>query len=222
MMFIVQFKRLRRGVPEVIREFHVPSVDGAAALAAAQGIIGTRHWPVRTDALRVMDDGGRTLLDWTVPAGIQQPSTYTRLSVKPAADRIVDQHELRKDLRARVRSIKASRTRGRIGPDQAVSADCKKVNETWPRTSQLAEDIGENGPGRVDAISGTRLTTATRREREATARAASSSRTAVRGDLEPKEPVMVISRRLVQVQHIALLSVSLILLVLLIAMPLWG
>jgi hypothetical protein len=33
---------------------------------------------------------------------------------------------------------------------------------------------------------------------------------------------MVISRRLVQVQHVALLSVSLILLVLLIAMPLWG
>jgi hypothetical protein len=132
--FIVQFKRLRRGVPEVIRELHVPSVDGAAALAAGQGIIGTRHWPVRTDALRVMDDSGRTLLDWTVPAGIQQPST-ARLSVKPAADRIVDQHELRKDLRARVRSIKASRTRGRTGPDQAVSADCMKANETWPRTS---------------------------------------------------------------------------------------
>jgi hypothetical protein len=108
---------------------------GTPSLAAAQGIIGTRHWPVRTDALRVMDDGGRTLLDWTVPAGIQQPSTYARLSVKLAADRIVDQHELRKDLRARVRSIKASRTRGRTGPDQAVSPDCKKVNETWPRTS---------------------------------------------------------------------------------------
>jgi hypothetical protein len=80
MIFIVQFKRLRRGVPEVIWELHVPSVDGAAALAAAQGIAGTRHWPVRTDALRVMDDGGRTLLDWTVPAGIPQPSTYARFS----------------------------------------------------------------------------------------------------------------------------------------------
>ena len=104
-MFIVQFKRLRRGVPEVIRELHVPSVDGAAALTAAQGFVGTRHWPVRTDALRVMDDGGRTLLDWTVPAGILQPSTYARLSAKPAVDRIVHQHELREDLGARVRGI---------------------------------------------------------------------------------------------------------------------
>ena len=91
MTFIVQFRRLRRGVPEVIRELHVPSVDGAAALAAAQGIVGTRRWPVRTDALRVMDDGGRTLLDWTVPTGIPQPSTYARLSAKPAA---VEPHPL--------------------------------------------------------------------------------------------------------------------------------
>ena len=85
MTFIVQFRRLRRGVPEVIRELHIPSVDGAAALAAAQGIVGTRHWPVRTDALRVMDDGGRTLLDWTVPAGIPQSPTRARLAAKPAA-----------------------------------------------------------------------------------------------------------------------------------------
>jgi hypothetical protein len=85
MTFIVQFRRLRRGVPEVIRELHVPSVDGAAALAAAQGLVRTRHWPARTDALRVMDDGGRTLLDWAVPAGIPHPSTYVRHSAKPAS-----------------------------------------------------------------------------------------------------------------------------------------
>ena len=91
-MFIVQFKRLRRGVPEVIRELHVPSVDGAAALAAAQGIVGTRHWPVRTGALRVMDDGGHTLLDWTVPTGIPQPSTHARLAAKPS---VVEPHSLR-------------------------------------------------------------------------------------------------------------------------------
>ena len=84
MTFIVQFRRRRRGVPEVIREIHVPSVDGAAALAAVQGFVGTRHWPVRTDALRVMDDGGRTLLDWTVPAGNPQLTRYTGLAAKPA------------------------------------------------------------------------------------------------------------------------------------------
>jgi hypothetical protein len=105
MTFIVQFRRLRRGVPEVIRELHIPSVDGAAALAAAQGIVGTRRWPARTDALRVMDDGGRTLLDWTVPAGIPQPSTYAGLSARPAVDRIVHQHELREDLGARAPGI---------------------------------------------------------------------------------------------------------------------
>ena len=83
-MFLVQFKRLRRGVPEVIRTLHFPAVDGAAALACAQSLAGTRHWPVRTDALRVMDDGGRTLLDWTVPAAIAQPSTDSPRAV-PAA-----------------------------------------------------------------------------------------------------------------------------------------
>ena len=66
--YMVQFRRLRRGVSEVIRTLFFETVDGAAALASAQSLAGTRHWPVRTDALRVMDDGGRTLLDWTVPA----------------------------------------------------------------------------------------------------------------------------------------------------------
>jgi hypothetical protein len=117
----VQFKRLRRGVPEVIRELYVPSVDGDAALAAAQRLIGTRHWPVRTDALRVMDDGGRTLLDWIVPAASQQPSTYSRRPAEPVTasyepqyairspdqsyDRIVHQHELREDLGSRMGAI---------------------------------------------------------------------------------------------------------------------
>jgi hypothetical protein len=66
---MVQFRRLRRGVPEVIRTLPFETVDGAAALASAQSFAGTRHWPVRTDALQVMDDGSGTLLDWTVPAG---------------------------------------------------------------------------------------------------------------------------------------------------------
>jgi len=68
MTYMVQFRRLRRGVPEVIRTLPFETVDGAAALASAKSLAGTRHWPVRTDALRVMDDGGRTLLDWAVPA----------------------------------------------------------------------------------------------------------------------------------------------------------
>ena len=74
MTFVVQFKRFRRGVPEVIRTLPVATFDGAAALAYAKSLVGTRHWPVQTDVLRVMDDCGRTLLDWTVPAAIAQPS----------------------------------------------------------------------------------------------------------------------------------------------------
>jgi hypothetical protein len=72
--FVVQFKRFRRGVPEVIRTLPVATIDGAAALAYAKSLVGTRHWPGQADALRVIDDRGRTLLDWTVPAAIAQPS----------------------------------------------------------------------------------------------------------------------------------------------------
>ena len=74
MTFVVQFKRFRRGVPEVIRTLPITASDGAAALAYAKSLVGTRHWPGQTDALRVMDDRGRTLIDWTVPAAIAQPS----------------------------------------------------------------------------------------------------------------------------------------------------
>jgi hypothetical protein len=73
MTFLVQFKRLRRGVPEVIRTLECRSVDAAAALAHARSLAGTRHWPSQTDALRVMDDGGRTLIDWSVSGMAAQP-----------------------------------------------------------------------------------------------------------------------------------------------------
>jgi len=76
MTFLVQFKRFRRGVPEGIGTLPVAAADAAAALAFAQSPAGRRRWPARTDALRVMDDGGRTLLDWTVPVEIAQPATY--------------------------------------------------------------------------------------------------------------------------------------------------
>ncbi|UVF22321.1 hypothetical protein HPT29_026945 (plasmid) [Microvirga terrae] len=84
MTFLVQFKRYRRGVLEVIGTLPVAAADGAAALAFAQSPAGMRRWPVRTDALRVMDDGGRTLLDWTMPVEIAQPVIYspTRVSTK--------------------------------------------------------------------------------------------------------------------------------------------
>src|SRR5688500_16899665 len=75
MKFLVQFKRFRRGVPEVIGTLPIAATDGAAAMAFARSLAGKRRWPARTDALRVMDDGGRTLLDWTVPVAAAQPLT---------------------------------------------------------------------------------------------------------------------------------------------------
>ena len=75
MTFLIQFKRFRRGVPEVIGTLPIAATDGAAALAFAQSLAGMRRWPSRTDALRVMDDGGRILLDWTVPVATAQPVT---------------------------------------------------------------------------------------------------------------------------------------------------
>jgi len=89
MTFLVQFKRFRRGVPEVIGTLPIAAADGAAALAFARSLAGMRRWPTRTDALRVMDDGGRTLLDWTVPAATTQPVTNspTPVPAKPTSDK---------------------------------------------------------------------------------------------------------------------------------------
>ncbi|WP_157934612.1 hypothetical protein [Microvirga ossetica] len=78
MTFLVQFKRFRRGVPEIIGTLPIAAADGAAALAFARRLAGMRYWPTRTDALRVMDDAGRTMLDWAVPAATAQPVTYKR------------------------------------------------------------------------------------------------------------------------------------------------
>jgi hypothetical protein len=88
MRFLVQFKRFRRGVPEVIGTLPVAVADGAAALAFARSLAGMRCWPARTDALRVMDEGGRTLLDWTVPVATAQPVTdaITPMRAKPIGD----------------------------------------------------------------------------------------------------------------------------------------
>lgn len=86
MRFLVQFERFRRGVPEVIGTLPIVAADGAAALAFVRSLAGMRRWPPRTDALRVMDDGGRTLLDWTAPVAAAEPVTYAPASA-PAKPR---------------------------------------------------------------------------------------------------------------------------------------
>jgi hypothetical protein len=73
MNFLVQFRRIRRGVSEVVRTVPVSTPDASAALARARSMAGTRFWPARTDALRVMSDGGHTLIDWIVPVEAPHP-----------------------------------------------------------------------------------------------------------------------------------------------------
>ncbi len=71
MSFLVQFIRFRRGTPEDIRTLSVAAEDAQDAqdaLTRARSVIGTASWPPQTEALRVMDSGGRTLLDWKMPA----------------------------------------------------------------------------------------------------------------------------------------------------------
>jgi hypothetical protein len=114
MKFLVQFKKYRRGVSEVIGTLPIAAADGAAALAFAQSTAGMRRWPPRTDALRVMDEGGRTLLDWTVPAAIAQPGTSLtgRVPTKPAGK------EARPAPLMTVEQPEESPTKGPTGPHQ--------------------------------------------------------------------------------------------------------
>lgn len=72
MTFLVQFFRIRRGVPEVIRTINLTAENALAALAGAKRVVAGSG-PSRTEAIRVMDDGGRTLIDWRVPAATAQP-----------------------------------------------------------------------------------------------------------------------------------------------------
>jgi hypothetical protein len=65
--FLVQFIQFRRGIPEVSRTLQLAVSDAAVALAEAKSRTGAGTWPRPTGALRVMDDGGRTLIDWVVP-----------------------------------------------------------------------------------------------------------------------------------------------------------
>ena len=67
MRFFVQFIRFRRGVPEAIRTIPIDADHCEAALARVSARSGTGTWPMNTEALRVMDDGGRTVLQWMVP-----------------------------------------------------------------------------------------------------------------------------------------------------------
>ena len=53
-MFLVQFKRLRRGVPEVIRTLHFPAVDAAARGRTAFTAATSSLWDSRSRTRRMV------------------------------------------------------------------------------------------------------------------------------------------------------------------------
>ena len=66
MIFVFQFVRFRRGVPEVIGQRRCEAPDKTAALARAKTLVGTSDWPSTAEAVRVLDDGGRKVSDWRI------------------------------------------------------------------------------------------------------------------------------------------------------------
>ena len=72
--FLVQFIRFHRGAPEVTRTLSFAAGNAPNALERAKTLIGKGSWPAPTDALRVMDQGGRTLLKWDVPPPTTAPT----------------------------------------------------------------------------------------------------------------------------------------------------
>jgi hypothetical protein len=131
MTFLIQFKRFRRGVPEVVGTLPIAAADGAAALAFAQSLGGMRRWPARTDALRVMDEGGRILLDWTVPIASARPVTYPP---GPVATKRADKEQRPAPLMAEQPEESPSTLalgRHRFAVRQAVSYAEDGQPETW-------------------------------------------------------------------------------------------
>jgi hypothetical protein len=85
MTFLVQFIRFRRGGPEVVRTLPIAAENEVVVLQHVKERVGTSFWPMNAEALRVMDSGGRTLLDWVVPAPTQDVHASSELTPKSRA-----------------------------------------------------------------------------------------------------------------------------------------
>ena len=94
MRFLIQFIRFRRGVPEAIRTLPVEAADAHAALTRVTNRVGMGTWPMNTEAFRVMDDGGRTVLQRMVPGGdgeqTPSPEDGSKTSHLPLSEVIPD------------------------------------------------------------------------------------------------------------------------------------
>jgi hypothetical protein len=80
-MPLIQYLKLKRGVPEVILTV---DFEGNASAVLAEGVRLVRSgcWPAQADGLRVIDQYGRILMSWDIPAEAYQ-LTSTILSLAP-------------------------------------------------------------------------------------------------------------------------------------------
>jgi hypothetical protein len=72
-MALMQFLRLRRGVPEVV---HTVDFEGDVSAVLAEGarLVRRGRWPARADGLRALDQCGRTLMRWEMAENADEPS----------------------------------------------------------------------------------------------------------------------------------------------------
>ena len=84
MSMMVQFLRFRRGVPEVVSTRTYPGTDEHAALDRAVALRGGRAWPFQTEAIRILGDNGRTLLQVLMPdRGSTSSENFGSLNDRP-------------------------------------------------------------------------------------------------------------------------------------------
>jgi len=73
-MSLIQFLRLKRGVPEVILTVDFEG-DASALVAEGARLVRRGRWPAQADGLRAVDQYGRILMSWDVPADAYQPTS---------------------------------------------------------------------------------------------------------------------------------------------------
>jgi hypothetical protein len=73
-MPLIQFLRLKRGVSEVILTVEFEG-DASAVLAEGARLVRRGRWPAQADGLRAVDQYGRILMSWDVPAEAYQPAS---------------------------------------------------------------------------------------------------------------------------------------------------
>ena len=103
---------------------------------------------MNTDALRVMDDGGRTVLDWIVPVHAGQPPTSSELPqrIRAKPDPRAAQHRASENLPQEGQEVSTNPNPLSVG--QAVSYTEDGEPEGWKGGFQI---VGLSDPGGGEA-----------------------------------------------------------------------